>query len=61
MTDITAKVREHYNAADLKVRIKSALATIAPGWRDLPFWWQVIVAPDQAITSVFASATPGTP
>jgi hypothetical protein len=31
------------------------------GWRDLPFWWPVIVTPDQAITSVFASATPGTP
>ncbi len=33
----------------------------ADGWRDLPFWWPVIVTPDKAITSVFASATPGTP
>jgi hypothetical protein len=31
------------------------------GWRDLPFWWPVVVTPDQAITSVFASTTPGTP
>jgi hypothetical protein len=31
------------------------------GWRDLLFWWPVIVTPAQAITSVFASATPGTP
>jgi hypothetical protein len=31
------------------------------GWRDLPFWWPVIVTPEQAITSVFASASPGTP
>ena len=30
MTDTTTKVREHYNAANLIERIKSALATIAP-------------------------------
>jgi hypothetical protein len=30
MTDITTKVREHYNATGLTDRIKSALATITP-------------------------------
>jgi Z1 domain len=28
------------------------------GWRDLPFWWPVIVTPRMAVTSVFATATP---
>ena len=29
--------------------------TIAQGWRDLPFWWPVIVVPQDAVTSVFAA------
>lgn len=28
------------------------------GWRDLPFWWPVIVTPKNAVTSVFASDVP---
>lgn len=32
--------------------------TVAQGWRDLPFWWPVIVVPQDAITSVFAAETP---
>jgi len=28
------------------------------GWRDLPFWWPVIVTPRSAVTSVFAAAEP---
>lgn len=28
------------------------------GWRGLPFWWPVIVAPRNAVTSVFAAETP---
>ena len=27
------------------------------GWRDLPFWWPVIVSPINAITSVFSAET----
>ncbi len=30
----------------------------ADGWRDLPFWWPVIVTPQSAVTSVFASGGP---
>jgi hypothetical protein len=30
----------------------------ANGWRDLPFWWPVIVPPRAAVTSVFAAAAP---
>lgn len=25
------------------------------GWRDLPFWWPVIVTPTSAVTSIFAT------
>ncbi len=28
------------------------------GWRDLPFWWPVVVTPTNAITSVFAAEDP---
>jgi hypothetical protein len=28
------------------------------GWRDLPFWWPVIVSPIHAITSVFSATGP---
>jgi hypothetical protein len=28
------------------------------GWRDLPFWWPVLVTPRNAITSVFAAESP---
>jgi hypothetical protein len=31
------------------------------GWRDLPFWWPVIVTPRSATTSIFASETPSSP
>lgn len=30
----------------------------AKGWRDLAFWWPVIVTPRSAVTSIFASDTP---
>ena len=30
----------------------------ARGWRDLPFWWPVILTPRECVTSVFASETP---
>jgi len=30
----------------------------ADGWRDLEFWWPVIVTPRGAVTSIFASAEP---
>jgi len=30
----------------------------ADGWRDLPFWWPVIVTPRAAVTSIFAAAAP---
>ncbi len=30
----------------------------AKGWRDLPFWWPVIVTPKTAVTSIFASDEP---
>jgi hypothetical protein len=30
----------------------------AKGWRDLAFWWPVIVTPRAAVTSIFASAEP---
>lgn len=29
----------------------------ADGWRDLPFWWPVVVSPRNAITSVFTAET----
>ncbi|MDA1315574.1 MAG: hypothetical protein O2968_19775 [Acidobacteria bacterium] len=32
----------------------------AKGWRGLPFWWPVIVTPQAAVTSIFASDTPST-
>ena len=28
------------------------------GWRGLPFWWPVIVTPQNAVTSIFSSDTP---
>ena len=28
------------------------------GWRDLPFWWPVIITPDNAVPSVFAAESP---
>ena len=28
------------------------------GWRDLPFWWPVVVVPQDAVTSVFAAEAP---
>lgn len=28
------------------------------GWRDLPFWWPVVLTPRECVTSVFASETP---
>ena len=28
---------------------------VAQGWRDLPFWWPVIVTPRSAITAIFAT------
>lgn len=28
------------------------------GWRDLPFWWPVIVTPRSAVTSIFATDEP---
>jgi archaellum biogenesis ATPase FlaH len=28
---------------------------LSKGWRDLPFWWPVIVAPRSAVTSIFAT------
>jgi hypothetical protein len=28
------------------------------GWRDLPFWWPVVVTPKSAVTSIFATAEP---
>jgi hypothetical protein len=28
------------------------------GWRGLPFWWPVVVTPQNSITSVFAAETP---
>lgn len=31
------------------------------GWRDLPFWWPVIVTPQSAVTSIFATDTPAIP
>jgi len=31
------------------------------GWRDLAFWWPVIVTPRSAVTSIFASDMPGAP
>jgi hypothetical protein len=31
------------------------------GWRDLAFWWPVIVTPRSATTSIFASETPSSP
>jgi hypothetical protein len=34
------------------LRQKGALAQ---GWRDLPFWWPVIVTPRSAITAIFAT------
>jgi hypothetical protein len=30
----------------------------AQGWRGLPFWWPVIVTPQNAVTSIFASHAP---
>jgi hypothetical protein len=30
----------------------------ANGWRDLPFWWPVIVTPKSAVTSIFATDVP---
>lgn len=30
----------------------------AKGWRDLPFWWPVIVTPRSAVTSIFANDAP---
>src|SRR5258708_40027268 len=30
----------------------------AKGWRDLGFWWPVIVTPRGAVTSIFASTEP---
>jgi len=32
--------------------------TEAKGWRELPFWWPVIVVPRDAVTSVFAAEAP---
>lgn len=31
---------------------------VAKGWRDLPFWWPVIVTPKSAVTSIFATDIP---
>ena len=31
------------------------------GWRDLPFWWPVIVTPNSSVTSVFAAQSPAVP
>lgn len=31
------------------------------GWRELAFWWPVIVTPRTAVTSIFTSDIPGTP
>ena len=28
------------------------------GWRDLPFWWPVIIPPAKAVTSIFADEAP---
>jgi hypothetical protein len=28
---------------------------VAQGWRDLPFWWPVIVTPRAAVTAIFAT------
>jgi hypothetical protein len=28
------------------------------GWRGLPFWWPVVVVPDDAVTSIFAAEAP---
>jgi len=28
------------------------------GWRDLPFWWPVVISPEKAVTSIFAAETP---
>jgi hypothetical protein len=28
------------------------------GWRDLPFWWPVIIPPHNAVTSIFAAEAP---
>ena len=30
------------------------------GWRDLPFWWPVILTPRSAVTSIFANDEPST-
>jgi hypothetical protein len=30
----------------------------AEGWRDLPFWWPVIIPPESAVTSIFALEEP---
>lgn len=30
------------------------------GWRDLPFWWPVVVIPRGAVTSIFAGNAPAT-
>jgi hypothetical protein len=31
---------------------------VAKGWRDLPFWWPVVMTPKTAVTSLFASDGP---
>jgi hypothetical protein len=31
------------------------------GWRDLAFWWPVVVVPQGAVTSIFAGNTPAIP